>query len=100
MGSCGVDGKLRIWDASTGTLACQSSTALDVDSWSKSVPLQLSVLGSPEDICFLPEKNRVSIRCLRTGDLLCGLAAHTHEVNCAAMVPGRSSMLLTGGNDG
>jgi len=98
--SCGVDGKLRIWDASTGAPAVQgSSTVLEVDSWSKPVPLQLSVMGSPEDVCFLPEGNRVSIRCLRTGELLCGLAAHTQEVNCAAAFPGRN-LLFTGANDG
>jgi len=97
--SCGVDGQLRIWDAATGAPASDSPASYEVESWSKNIPLQLAVLGPPSDICFLPEKDRISIRCLRTGDLLCGLAAHTQEVHCVATVPGRDE-LFTGGNDG
>jgi WD40 repeat protein len=95
--SCGVDGKMRGWDAATGALA--SGAALDVECWSKAVPIQLSVAGPPEDVCFLPEKENVSIRCLRTGELLCGLSAHTQEVQCVTLLPGRGE-LFTGGNDG
>jgi len=97
--SCGVDGKLRRWDAGTGVPASQNSSALEVETWSKAVPLQLALAGPPEDICFLPEGNRISMRCLRTGDLLCGLAAHTEEVQCATALPTRGQ-LFTGGNDG
>jgi len=98
--SLGVDGRLRIWDASTGAPASQSSAALEVQSWSKAIPLQMAVAGTPDDVCFLPEGERISIRCLRTGELLCGLAAHTQEVHCAVVLPGHGEFLYTGGNDG
>jgi WD40 repeat protein len=97
--SCGVDGKLRMWHASTGAPISQNFSALDVECWSKAVTLQLAVAGSPEDVCFLPEQDRISMRCLKTGDLLCGLAAHTQEVQCAVVLPNRG-LLFTGGNDG
>lgn len=97
--SCGMDRKLWIWNASTGAPAKQSPTSIVVDSWSKAVPLQLAVAGSPEDVCFLPEGDRISIRCLKTGELLCGLSAHTQDVHCAAVVQSRGE-LLSGGNDG
>lgn len=95
--SCGVDGKVRIWDASSGAPASRGPSTLEVESWTKAVPLQLAVAGYPEDVLFLPERERVSIRCLRTGELLCGLAAHTQEVHCVSSLPGQ---LFTGGNDG
>lgn len=97
--SCGLDRKLRIWNASTGAPASENPTAMAVDSWSKSVPLQLDVASSPDEVCFLPEGDRISIRCLRTGKLLCGLAAHTQEVHCAAVLLNKG-VLFSGGNDG
>lgn len=97
--SCGMDRKLWIWNSSTGAPAVQNPGSMMVDSWSKAVPLQLAVAGSPEDVCFLPEGDRISIRCLKTGELLCGLSAHTQEVHCAAVVQSRGE-LLSGGNDG
>merc|ERR1719460_3058173 len=87
--SCGVDGQIRLWDPCTGAPSRGGSSGspfheLPVECWSKACSLQLVAQGSPEDVCLLPEKDKVSVRCLRTGELLYALAAHTNEVNCVA----------------
>lgn len=97
--SCGVDGRLRVWDPHTGVLISKSHSSFEVRCWMKEISLQIDTLSSPDDVCFVPEKEHVSVRCTRTGDLLCGLAAHTQEVNCVEALAGGGEV-LSGGNDG
>jgi len=97
--SCGVDGKLRAWDTYDGVPVSKGKPSMEVQCWMKEISLQMDTLGFPEDVCFMPEKEHVNVRCTRTGDLLCGLAAHTQEVNCVQALPARSEV-LSGGNDG
>jgi len=125
--SCGVDGKVRAWDAGTGALIVdpekeeESSSkkekaqikqeevvasgvgwrpAFNVECSSEGRPLQLSALGLPDEVCLVPEKEQLAVYCLRRGRLLCRLAAHTSPVTCVeALGPGRREV-LSAGEDG
>eukprot|EP00931_Biecheleriopsis_adriatica_P031402 TRINITY_DN1841_c0_g1_i1.p1 TRINITY_DN1841_c0_g1~~TRINITY_DN1841_c0_g1_i1.p1 ORF type:complete len:548 (-),score=105.99 TRINITY_DN1841_c0_g1_i1:46-1689(-) len=127
--SCGVDGKVRAWDPSTGMLLGDQKleprsmkrkmeghiipkkeeneeamsgwkSTFDVESWTDERPLQLSALGHPEDICLVPEKEQVAVYCLRRGRLLCRLAAHTATVTCAEAIGPERREVLSAGEDG
>lgn len=64
----------------------------------------MDAAGWPEDVCFIPEQEQLAVYCLQTGGVICRLAAHKGEVGATQSLPlrpgGRSSGLLTGGQDG
>lgn len=77
--SCGVDGRVRVWDPSAGVLA--GPRAFDVECSSTERPLQVGALGGAGgDVCFVPEENTVAAYCVVSGEPLCTFAAHTAAV--------------------
>lgn len=124
--SCGVDGKVRSWNPTTGALVQPLESrpvkrkleggvltmpkreeaanlwkpAFDVECWMQEKPLQLGVVGHPEDFCLVPEHDQVAVYCLLRGRLLCRLAAHTAPVVCVEALGPHRSEILTAGADG
>nr|USW07845.1 DNA excision repair protein ERCC-8 [Crypthecodinium cohnii]USW07846.1 DNA excision repair protein ERCC-8 [Crypthecodinium cohnii] len=96
--SCGVDGKIRKWDAERGVPLGRRS-AFDVESSMLERGVQIAAHGSPQDLSFVPEKNVVTAYCTRSGELLCRLEAHTSMVHCVEVLPG-CSQVLSAGADG
>jgi len=96
--SCGVDGKVRCWDAATGT-PVKGAPTLTVNCWSKDLALPLSAQAAPEDVCFVPEQEATAVYCLRTGELICRLKAHSGAVTAVEAVAG-AGRVLTCSNDG
>mmetsp|Transcript_94388 Transcript_94388/g.243761 ORF Transcript_94388/g.243761 Transcript_94388/m.243761 type:complete len:446 (+) Transcript_94388:44-1381(+) len=84
--SCGIDGKVRCWDAATGCPSGQKQV-FHVECWTKEIGLGVDAHGAPSDVLFVPEAEHVAAYCTRTGEQLCRLAAHTADVNCVAAVP-------------
>merc|ERR1712232_251144 len=105
--SCGIDGKVRSWDTATGVPASsmESSTGLsaphafNVNCWRKVRSLCIAAAGAPENVCVVPELEKVCIYCLRTGEPLCHLVAHTGSVSSVEYLTGRD-IVLTAGEDG
>jgi len=110
--SCGIDGKIRAWDASTGkplpaawgVEAGKPLRALSVECWCQERGLQIDAEGAPEDVCLVPEHDNLAVYCLRSGSLLYHLSAHTGAMTAAQRVmagPGaRRREVVTGGEDG
>lgn len=96
--SCGVDGKVRSWNADTG-MPAGFKPAFDVDCWSQERSLQIHACGPPNSLCLVPEREHLAVYCTKAGRLLCHLAAHTADINCVDASLG-SRTALTGGDDG
>jgi WD40 repeat protein len=102
--SCGVDGQVRSWDTATGVPAATSAGdvsphSFKVDCWNKARGLCIGAAGAPEDVCLVPELEKVGVYCLRTGELLCHLVAHTGAVSSVQYLATRD-IVLTAGMDG
>jgi len=93
-----VDGKIRSWDPERGTLLGKKQV-FDVECWTHEQALQIAAHGLSEDLCFIPEKTFLAAYCMRSGEQLCRLEAHTGTVTCAEALTG-CGRVLSAGADG
>mmetsp|Transcript_7452 Transcript_7452/g.16268 ORF Transcript_7452/g.16268 Transcript_7452/m.16268 type:complete len:498 (-) Transcript_7452:79-1572(-) len=95
--SCGSDGKLRVWDSSTGSPVGHG--AIPLGEQLSEDGFQLAAVGDPKDICFVPLAHSVQIVCLTSGKILGALTGHSGQVRgVCALDHGRT--VVTGGDDG
>jgi len=96
--SCGSDGKLRVWDSSTGSPVGAEVIPLEAQLLSED-GFQLAALDDPEDICFAPLDKSVLIICLRSGKTLGTLPGHTALAR-GVCVLNQGRTVVTSGDDG